>query len=54
MTIPKRLKLQPVNKKLLDQMSALCDSIERELESGGENQRGRGPFVTVETVRVPF
>ena len=34
MTIPKRLKLQPVNKKLLDKMSALCDSIERELESG--------------------
>jgi hypothetical protein len=34
MPIPERLKLQPVNKKLLDEMSALCDAIERELEAG--------------------
>jgi hypothetical protein len=34
MPIPERLKLQPVNKKLFDEMSALCDAIERELESG--------------------
>lgn len=34
MAIPERLKLQPVNKKLFDEMSALCDAIERELESG--------------------
>ncbi|MFO0800038.1 MAG: hypothetical protein U0804_21410 [Gemmataceae bacterium] len=34
MAIPERLKLQPVNKQLLDEMSALCDAIERELESG--------------------
>lgn len=34
MAIPQRLKLQRVNKKLLDEMSALCDAIERELESG--------------------
>src|SRR5258707_857838 len=33
MAIPERLKLQPVSKQLLDEMSALCDSIERELES---------------------
>lgn len=34
MPIPDRLKLQPVHEKLLDEMSALCDAIERELESG--------------------
>jgi hypothetical protein len=34
MAIPERLKLQPVNKKLFDEMLALCDAIERELESG--------------------
>lgn len=34
MPIPDRLKLQPVSKKLLDEMSALCDAIERQLESG--------------------
>jgi hypothetical protein len=34
MPIPERLKLQAVNKKLFDEMSALCDAIERELESG--------------------
>ena len=34
MSIPERLKLKPVNQKLLDEMSALCDAIERELESG--------------------
>jgi hypothetical protein len=34
MAIPERLKLQPVNKKLFDEMSVLCDAIERELESG--------------------
>jgi hypothetical protein len=34
MPIPERLKLQPVSKKLLDEMSALCDAIERELETG--------------------
>jgi hypothetical protein len=34
MAIPERLKLPPVNKKLFDEMSALCDAIERELESG--------------------
>lgn len=34
MPIPERLKLQPVDKKLLNEMSALCDAIERELESG--------------------
>lgn len=35
MAIPERLKLQPVNQKLVDEMSALCDAIERELECGG-------------------
>jgi hypothetical protein len=34
MAIPERLKLKPVSNQLLDEMSALCDSIERELESG--------------------
>ena len=34
MVIPERLKLQPVSNKLFDEMSALCDAIERELESG--------------------
>jgi hypothetical protein len=34
MAIPERLKLQPVSKKLVDEMAALCDAIERELESG--------------------
>ncbi len=34
MPIPERLKLQPVSKQLLDEMSALCDAIERGLESG--------------------
>jgi hypothetical protein len=34
MPIPKRLKLQPVGKDLLDEMSALCDAIERRLEFG--------------------
>jgi len=34
MPIPDRLKLQPVNKKLLEEMSALCDAIECELEAG--------------------
>ena len=34
MAIPERLKLQPVSKQRLDEMSALCDAIERELESG--------------------
>lgn len=34
MPIPERLKLQPINKKLFDEMSALCDKIEDELESG--------------------
>jgi hypothetical protein len=33
-TIPARLKLRPVSKHLLDEMLALCDAIERELESG--------------------
>ena len=35
MPIPDRLKLKPVSKALLKEMSALCDEIERELESGG-------------------
>jgi hypothetical protein len=35
MAIPDRLKLQPVSKQLVYEMSALCDAIERELESGG-------------------
>jgi hypothetical protein len=35
MAIPDRLKLQPVSKHLIDEMFTLCDSIERELESGG-------------------
>jgi hypothetical protein len=35
MAIPERLKLPPVSQRLLDEMSALCDAIERELESGG-------------------
>jgi hypothetical protein len=34
MAIPERLKLRPVSKELFDEMSSLCDSIERELESG--------------------
>jgi hypothetical protein len=34
MAIPDRLKRQPVSKQLVDEMSALCDAIERELESG--------------------
>jgi hypothetical protein len=34
MPIPNRLKLQPVSKELFDEMSSLCDAIERELESG--------------------
>ena len=34
MAIPERLKLQPPSQQLLDEMSALCDEIERELESG--------------------
>jgi hypothetical protein len=34
MAIPERLKLQPVSKQLLEEMRTLCDSIERELESG--------------------
>ena len=34
MPIPERLKLQPVSKTLLDEMSALCDAIERQLEAG--------------------
>lgn len=34
MAIPARLKLKPVSKKLLAEMSALCDEIERELEAG--------------------
>lgn len=34
MAIPERLKLQPVSKELLDEMSELCDLIERKLESG--------------------
>ncbi|MSU79642.1 MAG: hypothetical protein EXS16_16335 [Gemmataceae bacterium] len=34
MAIPERLKLQTVTKQLLDDMFALCDLIERELESG--------------------
>ncbi len=34
MAIPERLKLQPVSKQLFDEMLMLCDSIERELESG--------------------
>jgi hypothetical protein len=34
MPIPERLRLQPASKKLLDEMSALCDAIERELETG--------------------
>jgi hypothetical protein len=32
--IPERLKLKPVSKQLLAEMSALCDEIERELEAG--------------------
>jgi len=32
--IPERLKLKPVSKMLQDEMSSLCDAIERELESG--------------------
>lgn len=35
MPIPKRLQLRPVDKSLLDEMSELCDAIERELEGGG-------------------
>jgi len=35
MPIAERLKLKPVNNALLDEMSALCDAIECELESGG-------------------
>jgi hypothetical protein len=35
MAIPEHLKLQPVSKKLLEEMLALCDEIERALESGG-------------------
>ncbi len=34
MGIPERLKLQPVSKQLLAEMSDLCDAIERALESG--------------------
>ncbi|MBL8795298.1 MAG: hypothetical protein JNM56_15440 [Planctomycetia bacterium] len=34
MPIPERLRLQPISKTLLDEMSALCDAIERELEAG--------------------
>jgi hypothetical protein len=34
MPIPERLRLQPVSKKLFDEMLALCDAIERELEGG--------------------
>ncbi|HEX8916586.1 MAG TPA: hypothetical protein VF796_29820 [Humisphaera sp.] len=34
MPIPDRLKLKPVNKTRLKQMSELCDQIERELEAG--------------------
>lgn len=34
MAIPARLKLKPVSKKLLSEMSALCDEIERKLEAG--------------------
>jgi hypothetical protein len=34
MPIPERLKLRAVNKKLFDEMSALCDAIERELDAG--------------------
>src|SRR3569623_955620 len=35
MPIPDRLKVRRTNKKLVDKMSALCDGIERELDSGG-------------------
>ena len=34
MGFPESLKLQPVSKELLDEMSELCEAIERELESG--------------------
>jgi hypothetical protein len=34
MAIPERLKLRPVCKQLVDEMLALCDAIERELEAG--------------------
>jgi hypothetical protein len=34
MAIPERLKLRPVSRQIVDDMSALCDQIERELESG--------------------
>lgn len=34
MPIPKRLRLQSVSRELFAEMSALCDAIERELESG--------------------
>ncbi|MBX9678995.1 MAG: hypothetical protein K2X38_09550 [Gemmataceae bacterium] len=34
MSIPDRLKLKPVDQKLLKEMFDLCDAIERELESG--------------------
>jgi hypothetical protein len=32
--IPDRLRLQPVSKQIMEEMLALCDSIERELQSG--------------------
>lgn len=34
MPIPERLQLKPVHKKLIGEMCALCDAIERELEAG--------------------
>jgi hypothetical protein len=34
MAIPVRLRLKPVSRQLLEEMLALCDAIERELESG--------------------
>ena len=34
MPIPERLKLQPMSKEIFAEMSALCEAIERELESG--------------------
>jgi hypothetical protein len=34
MPIPERLKLQPVSPELFDEMMALCEEIERELEAG--------------------
>lgn len=35
MSIPARLRLRPASKDLVDDMSKLCDAIEREVEAGG-------------------